>query len=100
MPCAATVTPVGSRSVVSRGQFDHAGLLSKMGSSLVRAMTRPDQRGEDDQAAAEAEAAVARGTARCLIIMKRANLFEHRHYAFGKTLVFLRNGVEGALIRT
>ena len=78
---------------------DATSMLAKMGSSLARLITKPEERGESEQAAAAAEEAVARGTARCLIILRRAALHEHRHYAFGKTLVFLRNGVEGALIQ-
>ena len=53
---------------------------------------------EKAQDASEKAEAAAKGRGGCLVILKQANLFEHRHYVFGKTMVFLRNGVEGALI--
>ena len=77
---------------------DAANMFAKMGSSIKKLVTRPEARDESDQAVAEIEEGEKRGTAKCLVILKRANLFEHRHYAFGRTLVFLRNGVEGALL--
>ena len=52
---------------------------------------------ESSQAEAELEAEIAAGRGDCLFILRRANLFEHRHYQFGRTLVFLRNGVEATL---
>lgn len=52
---------------------------------------------ETNQAQAELEAAAAAGRGDCLLILRRACLFEHRHYAFGKSMVFLRNGVEATL---
>ena len=55
-----------------------------MRAAFKRMVTRPEERGEGDQAAAEAAESKKAGTANCLIIMKRANLFEHRHYQFGK----------------
>ena len=53
---------------------------------------------EQGQADAAADAALKAGRGPTLTIVERANLFEHRHYAFGKTMVFLRNGVEAALV--
>ena len=75
-----------------------AGLLTKMRSSMARMIVSTDARNESDQAVAEANEHAKAGTARCLLILKRAALHEHRHYAFGRTRVFLRNGVEGALL--
>jgi hypothetical protein len=55
---------------------------------------------ETNQAQVELEAAQTAGRGDCLLILRRACLFEHRHYAFGKSMVFLRNGVEATLSTT
>ena len=49
------------------------------------------------QVSAEHEVAAKAGRGGTLAILQFANLFEHRHYVFGKSLVFLRNGVEAVL---
>lgn len=76
--------------------FDRsASALSGLTGGIKRAFVRAEDRDERDQADAAAAAAEEAGHAGCMAILERANLFEHRHFVFGKTLVFLRNGVEG-----
>ena len=67
--------------------------------TMKRAVTRAAAYTDDDQAEEAAAKARKLGYGGCLQILQRANLFEHRHYQFGKTLLFLRNGVEGALLK-
>lgn len=82
--------------VEPRGRSE-PGLIEK-GFNMLSMMKAASEKSEKEQASAEEQDAAKKGHARALTILKRANLFEHRHYAFGKTMVFLRNGVEGALI--
>ena len=74
---------------------DGGGMMGTM----KRAVTRAAAYTDDDQAEEAAAKARKLGYGGCLQILQRANLFEHRHYQFGKTLLFLRNGVEGALLK-
>ena len=74
---------------------DGGGMMGTM----KRAVTRAAAYTDDDEAEEAAAKARKLGYGGCLQILQRANLFEHRHYQFGKTLLFLRNGVEGALLK-
>ena len=87
-----------ARLANGKGGAGSPSALQKVGSTLKRIVTAPANRDEEGQAEAEVVQAKRMGTEACLTILKRANMFEHRHYQFGKTLVFLRNGVEGALM--
>lgn len=64
---------------------------------VKNAFTRPEDKDEDTQEIQEMREAEKMGRGKCLAILRRANLHEHRHYQFGKTLLFLRNGVESVL---
>lgn len=64
---------------------------------VKNALTRPEDKDEVSQEMHEMKEAEKVGRGVCLAILRRANLHEQRHYQFGKTLLFLRNGVEGVL---
>ena len=79
--------------------FEPGGAGGDMAAALTKsAQSAAGEQDESAQARSLAAEAHAQGRGGCLEILQRANLFEHRHYQFGKTLVFLRNGVEAALL--
>lgn len=89
-------SPTAAPPVAAASAAD--GDLSAGSSAAAAASPSAGSNDETKQAAAEAAVAEALGAAKCLAILQAALLFEHRHYQFGKTMVFLRNGVEGALL--
>ena len=72
--------------------------LKKTRSSLSRIVTRRASLSEKAQTDSAHATASKAGRGGALAILERAKLFEHRHYVFGKTPLFLRNGVEAMLV--
>lgn len=72
-------------------------LIAEQRSAAAGVGTAEAEAEADAPVEAETEVAVRAEVAGCLAILESASLHEHRHYTFGKTLIFLRNGVEGLL---
>ena len=72
------------------GRFTYAAFAAKFGALCYR----------EEMALAPQERAKVEPQARCARILEAAGLHPERHYALGKSMVFLRNTVEGALKAT